>query len=331
MPHNFSKIKLNKFALFSLGSKRFGYGHYKRIKNLILIIKKKNHTYNHYSFGEKFKTKKHFIKKINYEANIGSIIILDISNNLFLKKNTLIELKNILRGKIFNKIYIIDAPTKDNLSSYLKLKNARTLIPFEISSDIRKKFKKIKNKKIGYRYFIYPYNDIKRKRKIYDIILSFGGSDNYSRTYYVLKLLEILKLNKKVLVVFGKYFKKEYKKKIINLCKKNKFKKISFSDNFTNLLNKSRILITNSGLTKYEGYFHNLKVIVFSDDKKSEEVDSIFVRKTKQFKFSFVRDFFKDKIKLKKILIKDKKYSSKNINKNVFKSNINNIKNFFYL
>ena len=215
-------------------------------------------------------------------------------------------MKNILRGKIFNKIYIIDAPTKDNLSSYLKLKNARTLIPFEISSDIMKKFKKIKNKKIGYRYFIYPYNDIKRKRKIYDIILSFGGSDNYSRTYYVLKLLEILKLNKKVLVVFGKYFKKEYKKKIINLFKKNKFKKISFSDNFTNLLNKSRILITNSGLTKYEGYFHNLKVIVFSDDKKSEEVDSIFVRKTKQFKFSFVRDFFKDKIKLKKFLSKIK-------------------------
>ena len=214
MPHNFSKIKLNNFALFSLGSKRFGYGQYKRNKNLILIIKKKNYTYNHYSFGEKFKIKKHFIKKINYEANIGSIIILDISNNLFLKKNTLIELKNTLRRKIFNKIFIIDAPTKDNLSSYLKLKNARTLIPFEISSDIRKQFKKIKNKKIGYRYFIYPYNDIKRKRKIYDIILSFGGSDNYSRTYYVLKLLEILKLNKKVLVVFGKYLNKNTKKKL---------------------------------------------------------------------------------------------------------------------
>ena len=44
MPYNISKTKLEKFSLFSISSKKFGYGHYKRIQNLISILK--NYTKN---------------------------------------------------------------------------------------------------------------------------------------------------------------------------------------------------------------------------------------------------------------------------------------------
>ncbi len=328
MPYNFSKAKLEKFSLFSISSKKFGYGHYNRIQNLILILKNKKNKIKHYSYGEQFKNKNDFINKINSKINSDNKVILDITNKFFLDSSSLEKIKKILIKKRTNKIYIIDEPTKNNLSIFLNLKNIKTFIPFEVNSLIKKKLSKIKKKAIGFQYFIYPSQKIKKKNKIYDITLSFGGSDNYGGTYRVLKLLKKLNLNKNIIIIKGKYFKKDYSKKIILYCKKNNFKVKTFSKNFNDVLNKTTLLITNSGLTKYEGIAHGLPVIVFSDNKESQKIDKIFINKTKQFHFSYLKRHQHDILKLKNILNKQLQFKLFDKNKN--RSYMNKIKNFFY-
>ena len=142
-----------------------------------------------------------------------------------------------------------------------------------------------------------------------------------------MKLLEYLKIKKNIIVINGKYFKNEYKKKILFFCKKNKFKIKSFSKNFNDILNKSRLLITNSGLTKYEGVAHGIPVIVFSDSIESQKIDKVFIKKTKQVHFSYLKKQQDDIIKLKSIL--QKKLKFKSVDKNINKSYMNKIKFFF--
>lgn len=327
MQYKITKNKVRNFSIFYIKSKKFGYGHYNRIKNLISIIKNKNKKFFHHCYGETKKSKNNFFKKLGFEVNLNRNIVLDFTNDLFLNKSSILKLKKIFSKKVNAKIYIIDSPTQNNLSTILDFKYAKTLIPFDVTRNVKKKILKIKNKKIGLQYFIYPDTNIKKSKKSYDITLSFGGSDKYKGTLYVLKLLEYCKVNKNILIINGKYFKENYKKKILSICKKNKYKIISFSGNFSGILNKSRLLITNSGLTKYEGYLHGLKVIVFSDSKKSQKIDKIFMKKTEQLHFSYSKNLEKDKIMLSKVL--NRNSSFKTLDKNILKSNNKNILNFF--
>jgi spore coat polysaccharide biosynthesis predicted glycosyltransferase SpsG len=327
MSYNISKTELEKFSLFSICSKKFGYGHYNRIENLISILENKKKKFVHYSYGEKFKNKNHFFERLKIEVNLGNNIVLDITNDLFLDLITVSKIKKILNEKKTNRIYIIDSPTKKNLSTILNLDYTKTLIPFEVDGEMKKKLSKIKKKKIGFEYFIYSSKNLKKRKKIYDITLSFGGSDNYEGTFYVLKLLDYLKIKKNIIVVIGKYFKGKYKKKILQFCKQKKFKAKSFSKNFNDILNISRLLITNSGLTKYEGVAHSLPVIVFSDSKESQKIDKVFIKKTKQIHFSYLKRQQDDIIKLKSIL--QKKLKIKSVDKNINKSYMDKIKNFF--
>ena len=326
MSHNISKTELERFSLFSICSKKFGYGHYNRIRNLISILKGKNKKFAHYSYGENFKSKNKFLEKLNSEVNLDNNVVLDVTNSSFLNYNTISKIKKILGKKKKNKIWIIDAPIKKNLSTILKLDYTKTLIPFEVDGEMKKKLFKIKKKKIGFEYFIYPNKNLKKRKKIYDITLSFGGSDNYEGTLYAIKLLENLKIKKNVIVINGKYFKNKYKRKIVHFCKKNKFKIKSFSKNFNDILNKSRILITNSGLTKYEGDAHGIPVIVFSDNKEGQKIDTVFIKKTKHAHISYKRIEKIDTLKLKKTL---KKIKHKSFDKIIKAPNIKKLRNFF--
>ena len=139
-------------------------------------------------------------------------------------------------------------------------------------------------------------------------------------------ILENLKVKKNIVIVIGKYFKDKYKRKILHFCKKNKFKTKSFSKNFHDILNKSRILITNSGLTKYEGYIHGIPVIVFSDNKEGQKIDEVFIKKTKQAHFSYKKIEKSDNLKLKKIL---QNINFKSFDKIVARPNINKLRIFF--
>ena len=65
-----------------------------------------------------------------------------------------------------------------------------------MDNNIKRNLSKIKKKKFGFQYFIYSNKNLKKKNKIFDVTLSFGGSDNYEGTFYVLKLLSNLKIKK---------------------------------------------------------------------------------------------------------------------------------------
>ena len=328
MIYSLKKKNRKKFSLFYISSEKFGYGHCNRIINLISILdsKKKNKFY-HFLFGDKYRNKNRFLNKLSSEVTSNTNIILDITNKSFLNKNTILRLKKIFSKKTLAKIFIIDTPTKKNLSTILNLKYSKTLVPFQINNNLSKKYLTIKKKKIGIDYFIYSHKNLKKRQKIYDVVLSFGGSDKYKGTIYVLKILEQLKIKKKIAVVVGKYFNQHYKKKILCICKKNKYLTLSFSENFSDVLNQSRFLITNSGLTKYEGHFHNLKVLVFSDTKASQGIDYLFIKKTKQFHFNYFKNYEKDKIKLDKYL--NMKLNFKIVDKNILKTNNKKLINFF--
>ena len=77
-----------------------------------------------------------------------------------------------------------------------------------------------------------------------------------------------LKNNFQIKVVIGKFFKKTYVKKINEICNKNNFKILNFSSNFNNHLIKSNLLITNSGLTKYESVINGIPVFFFQTQIK---------------------------------------------------------------
>lgn len=327
MPHYISETQLKKYSLFSIGSKEFGYGHYNRIQNLISILYNKNSFFKHYSFGLHYKNKENFLNRLKFEVQTNKKVILDISNNLFLDKKTILKIKKILISCKKNKIYIIDEPACKNLSTELNFKNVKTLIPFEVSNIVKKSLSKLNNKVIGIKYFIYPVKKIKTTNKKNDIILSFGGSDNYNRTFYVLKLIKKIKPQKNILVIIGKFFNEIYKKKIIKFCEENNFKTRLFSKNFHKILNNSKLLITNSGLTKYEGLFHGIPVIVFSDTKESQKIDKIFINKTNQSHFLYLKNEKHDSVKLNKIL--NRKLKFKLIDERKKKLYIRNIKAFF--
>ena len=91
------------------------------------------------------------------------------------------------------------------------------------------------------------------------------------------------------------------------------------------ILNKTSILITNSGLTKYEGVYHHIPVVIFSDTKESQKIDKVFIKKTKQIHFSYLKRGHNDIFKFKKIM--NTKIKPIVFNKN--KSYMNKIKFFF--
>lgn len=169
MSRDISKIKLKKYSLFSIGSKKFGYGHFNRIKNLILILRSKGKKFSHYSYGKNYNNKNNFLNKIKHELNLGHNIILDLTNTLFLNKSTILRFKKIFSKKKLSNIYIIDSPVKKNFSKILNVDYTKTLIPYEITNDVKRSFSKIKKKKFGIKYFIYPYK-VSIKKKKYTIL-----------------------------------------------------------------------------------------------------------------------------------------------------------------
>lgn len=330
MSHNISKIKLKKnFSFFSLNSPDFGRGHYNRINSLSKILRLKKSNFNHHSYKNTINEKNRFIKTISKEISSNKKIILDITNEKFLTSFLVRKLKKIIMSYKYKDIYIIDSPFKKNLTLLLNLNFLKCFIPFEIDKDLHKELIFLKKKAIGLNYFINPRLKIGKKRnKKKTITISFGASDLYCGTLYVLNLITKTKFNKncEIKVILGNFFNLKYKRKINSICKKQKIKIFTFSKNFQKTLINSDILITNSGLTKYEGVINLNHTIIFSDNKKLEKIDKIFCQKTNQTHFSYKKNVNKD-ITIFNNIINNKlnvKFSKKMI-----KPNYKKINNFF--
>lgn len=330
MSRNISKIKLKKqISFFSLNSPDFGRGHFNRINTLTKILKLKKPNFNHYFYKNTNKEKNRFIKTILKEISSDKKIILDITNEKFLSSFLVKKLKKIILNYNYKDICIIDSPYKKNLTLSLNINFIKCFIPFEISKDLSKELIFLRKKAVGLSYFIHPrlkFNKKKNKKKI--IVISFGASDLYRGTLYVLNLIKKNKFNHncEFKVILGNFFNRDYSRKINSICKKQKIKILNFSKNFQKTLVNSDILITNSGLTKYEGIINLNHTIIFSDNKKLEQIDKIFCKKTNQTHFSYKKNVSKDVKRFNNII--NNKLSIKSL-KTMIKPNYKKINKFF--
>lgn len=306
-----------KIFIFTAAYQEIGSGHLYRSKILGKILSKLKYKIKIFSFNKKNQDKIFCYLKYAIQNNIS--VILDISNKfLFCSGFFLKKLKsNISSSK--KKILIIDSLGKDSLKKYLKIKKLLTVIPYLTP--------KIKNKQFQYsgtKYFIFNENlkSIKNRKihEIKNILITFGGSDLKNSTIKFAKFLLKNFPNKKVKVVVGPYFKKKQIKDIKRLKNLNTNLSISYyKDNFLKNINNSEIIITSTGLTKYELCITNKHIVVYSDNKNNYSINKSFEKKNITINLSF----------------KDSNAKLKNIMKNLinnpirFNDKIKNRKNFF--
>ena len=298
-----------------------GIGHYKRSLSFadylrkdyrIFFFKKKNLK----SIKAKYKTftKIEELQKI-YRTNQQNIIIYDV--------NKTESYKNLINNKYlknYKKVFVYD----EIPNFFYNL----LIIPYII----KKKYKK-KNIFSGYKFVILNENFFKPKikNKKFTISCTMGGSDINQFTYKIISLLSKVKLKMKINinVIIGNHFNYNHKNKIIKICKKNKFKYYLDPKNYESILNRSSLLITNSGNSKYEAAALGKPFILISNDRKSTKLCKEFSRFIKSY-------YFKNyEVPNKSFLEKKIKYIIKYQNKvnNIFKSNkkIINKNNIQYL
>lgn len=305
-----------KILILTAAFRAIGSGHLQRSKILKKNLLKLKYKTEILCFNKK--NRKKIFNYLNYATKNDINVILDFSNKLFFYNNFFLKnlTKNINNSK--KKILIIDSLGKDFLRKFLKTKKLIDIVPY---------FLKIKRNKFQYsgpKYFVFN-EDLKsitnrNISKIKNILISFGGSDLKNSTIKFTKFLLKNFHNIKVKVIIGSYFNKKQIKDIKKLKKKNKNLSISsFKDNFFENINKADMIITSTGLTKYELCLTNRHIIVYSDNMNNYIINKNFEKKNITINLSF-----KDNNKK----LKDIMYNLIN-NPNIFNHKIKNRKNFF--
>ena len=100
-------------------------------------------------------------------------------------------------------------------------------------------------------------------------MVSMGGSDPHNITKKVAILISNIDRKVKLNIVLGKFYK--FKKNLTSSLLKNttKFKIYDNQKNLKFLMLKNDLLITNSGITKYEAFSMKMPSIIISNSAKS--------------------------------------------------------------
>lgn len=240
-------------------SEKIGLGHYSRCLLIYKLIKKQSLFFTEsqklIEILKKKKLKYTFVKKskslstLFYNKKI-KILIIDLhhlNKNIkeFLKKNK----------KIFTAI-LADKHKKNNETNL-------TIFP-EITKN------KKKDVFSGEKYVLIPKLPKKKKIiKVQNIMISMGGSDPYNITKKIVKLILDIDAKVKFNIVLGKFYKS--KNLLIKLMLKTsiKYKIYDNQKNLKYLMLKNDLLITNSGITKYEAFAMKLPSIIVSNSVES--------------------------------------------------------------
>ena len=139
-----------------------------------------------------------------------------------------------------------------------------------------------------------------------------GGSDPHNITKKVVSLISKTNLEIKLNIVFGKFYK--FKKFPIKSILKNsiKYKLYDNQKSLKSLMLKNDLLITNSGVTKYEAFTMKLPSIIISNSKSSNLDQknfsnlggSIFIGDYNSKKLNNLNKLVENLIKNKKIIQK---------------------------
>ena len=152
------------------------------------------------------------------------------------------------------------------------------LVIFPVVTKFRSKSKKIF---IGEKYAVLPKLPKKKKiKKINNIMISMGGSDPNKITIKTLKILKKKNLLINLNIVIGGLSKiKNSEIKKILFGKKIKFSIFRSQKNLKKIMLDSDLLITNSGVTKFEASLMRLPSIIIANDKETEDNQIAFAQK----------------------------------------------------
>ena len=283
-------------------SGKIGLGHYNRCLLIHKLIEKESLFFTESQKLKEILTKNKikytFVKKSKSLSSLFfnkkiKILIIDLQ---YLNKNIKEFLKE--NKKIFT--VILADKNKENKDANL------TIFP-EIT----------KNKKEGVfsgkKYVLIPKLPKKKKiTKVQNIMISMGGSDPHNITKKIVELISDIDVKIKLNIVLGRFYKS--KSLLIKLMLKTsiKYKIYDSQKNLKYLMFKNDLLITNSGVTKYEAFAMKLPSIIVSNsvesnlDQKnfSDLGGSIFIGDVHSKKLNNLKNIILKLIKNKKIVWK---------------------------
>ena len=313
-----------KILYFYISSYSFGNGHYVRAQSYKEKFIKKNCFFKIKNLVNEQDNMIYDLSELNDQINKSDYSFFDISNKLFFNKKKNLKYLKIIFNLYAHKIIIIDGLNKEIISNKLRYNFKTVIIPYIFNKKSLNIIKGVKYFK-GIKYFINKdvkiYN-YKKKSKEKNILFTSGGSDTENSTLKFLNLFKSLNLKLvKLFILLGPNFKKINIQKIKNFCKKKNFsiKLLKFKkDIHSNIFDKD-LVITSSGLTKYDLLFLKKPFLVFLENKYQRLINKEFKKKFDNF---YLEDlsYCKKNLIIVKNAICDQKYMN-----NYYKK-VNNIK-----
>ena len=268
-----------KILFLYITSRKYGTGHFKRVVNYQNALCKYNFIINKLNLQKINLSKKQdrFLKIFKK----FDIIIIDVSNKYFIKSKIEIQKLKIIFYYFKKKIGIIDGLREEQLACQKNFKSKFVIIPYFFT---KKDYTRIRAKYFFGPEYLFNQNKIRERerKKIKNILITSGGSDLNKSILKIIKLLSKIKEKKfKLKILLGPFFKKEYVKKIFDYCSKKSldFELINFKKNIKFNLKNTDLVITSSGLTKYDLLSLNIPLIVFCENRLQRILNKGFEKK----------------------------------------------------
>lgn len=249
--------------LLYLKSRSYGLGHYKRVVNYKLFFKQNGFKVTITNINSFVKNKKK-LNNFNY-------IFLDISNYKYFKIKKFRDKINFFFQNKNQEIFIIDGLGKDLFTkTKLMFSPKKVIIPYFVDKSFKRNPK--------YKYLFGPeyllnkpkYKHVKKNKKnIKNILISAGGSDLGKNCYKIVNLIHHLEIkNLQISIIKGNFFLIKDIKKIKNFCRDNnlKLKFLNFKKNIYQNIGNQDLIISSSGLTKYDLIYCKMPFILFCEN-----------------------------------------------------------------
>ena len=247
--------KLNSIIILYIAGKIYGSGHQTRMKifhNYCNINNISNRLIDISSNNFDYVT---FVSEIKDNDRI----FIDVTNNNFINKKKLV---NFIKSKIkIFKFYILDTFDNSSLSKLIPVtNNIKYIIPYFY------KFTNKKNYYSGLKYFIidnnFKYIKHSLKKNVMNILITFGGSNNSIAQKILNNLINFHEYKLNIKIIMGKF------NSSVNINTKHTIHSITyikFVKSIFPYLSWSDLVITSSGLTKYEAIYTRTPSIVIED------------------------------------------------------------------
>ena len=259
-----------KSLTITISSRYYGLGHLNRMLNFRFFLQKNKIKNEIYYVKKNFLT--NYRNRINYKLNEFqelilkkkiNILILDFSNKKFMENKFVENFITFLKKQKFF-IVIFDDFTKKILNNFSNYKNKLIVCPYVYNKQYLKK-----NFLIGSKYSILKKNNKKtyNSYELNKILISCGGSDFKKLSFKIYNTLKRFK-NINFGIIIGPNFVKSEIKKLEKLKNIKNVKIYKNVNNLSKLALNYDLVITTSGLTKYELASIKMRFAIICENKE---------------------------------------------------------------